>query len=209
MSRSHRPENTASERPDEKPAEEPSLRFFDYVEVVAQAPGKRLAPGKGPAQAGENQPSVSERCVGLIKHFEGLALKAYRDLGGREAVGYGHHSKPGEDFSLGISESEAHRLLMRDLTAVQKHIRDLVRVPLTQGQYDALVSFTFNLGRGNLARSTLLEKLNAGDYSGAAREFDKWVYGGHGEKKVLPGLVRRRKAERELFEADIKKERTV
>lgn len=130
----------------------------------------------------------------LIKHFEGLRLEAYQDSVGVWTIGYGHTKgvKKGDV----ITQKQADQFLLEDLQDAVNAANRLVKVELTQDQFDALVSFTFNLGQGNLASSTLLKLLNQGDYSGAADQFTRWVYAG---KQKLGGLVRRREAERELF----------
>lgn len=133
--------------------------------------------------------------LNLIKEFEGLRLKAYRDPVGVLTIGYGH---TGSDVKSGmvISQQRAEQLLKNDTGWAQKAVRDSVKVPLTQGQFDALTSFTFNLGAGALRTSTLVKKLNTGDYAGAQKEFGRWVHAGG---QVLAGLVRRRAAEAKMF----------
>lgn len=130
----------------------------------------------------------------LLKHFEGLSLAAYRDPVGVWTVGYGHTAtaRPG----MTVTEAEAEALLIEDLGQAGRAVRRLVTVPLVDHEYSALTSFTFNLGAGNLAASTLLARLNRGDRAGAADEFPKWRLA---RGRVLPGLVRRRAAERHLF----------
>lgn len=145
---------------------------------------------------------TSDAGVSLIKKHEGLRLQAYADPAHGWAVptiGYGHTSAAGAPMvtrGMSITAAEADAILRRDLGQFEQAIMDLVKVPLTQNQFDALVSFTFNLGAGNLRSSTLLKKLNAGDYVGAAFEFPKWNKAGG---KVLPGLVKRRADESDLF----------
>jgi lysozyme len=131
----------------------------------------------------------------LIKSFEGCKLQAYQDSVGVWTIGYGH---TGPDVTPGkvISQGEADLFLDWDLQWVNKCIRESVKVPLNQNQWDALGSFIFNLGGTKFRKSTLLLKLNLKDYGGAADEFLKWDKAGG---NVLPGLTRRRKAERELF----------
>lgn len=138
---------------------------------------------------------ASERCIEIIRRSEGLYLKAYVCPAGLWTIGYGHTRgvKPGDV----ITRQQAEELLQSDLQEFEGCVKRAVTVPLTQNQFDALVSFTFNVGCKKFVTSTLLKKLNAGDYVGAAAEFDKWV---RSNGVVLPGLVRRRKAERELFE---------
>lgn len=133
--------------------------------------------------------------VDLIKGFEGLRLAPYKDPVGLLTVGYGHLVKPGEQFGT-LTEAEAEDLLRNDLRDAESAVERLVKVPLTDNQHAALVSFTFNCGGGNLEKSTLLKKLNAKDYAGAGFEFLKWNKAGG---KILAGLVRRRRAEMELF----------
>lgn len=137
---------------------------------------------------------TSDHGVELIKQFEGLRLHAYLDSVGVPTIGYG--STSGVELGDTITPEGAERLLREDLREAESAIDHLVTVPLSQNQFDALASFVFNVGHGNLASSTLLRKLNAGDYDGAAEEFPKWRYAGG---QVLAGLERRRRAEAELF----------
>jgi lysozyme len=113
-------------------------------------------------------------------------------------VGYGHTAAVGANAFL--SEPEAEAVLDADLELADIAVSRWVSVPLTQNQFDALASFAFNLGGSSLRISTLLRKLNARDYAGAAAEFDRWTHGGG---KILNGLVARRAAERELFESQL------
>lgn len=138
---------------------------------------------------------ISKAGLDLIKQFEGLYLKAYRCPAGVPTIGYGHTA--GVAMGQTITQQQADDYLRRDVRQFERAVSRLVRVPLTQGQFDALVSFAFNLGEGALAQSTLLRLLNAGDYAGAAAQFDRW---NKAAGRVLPGLVRRRAAERALFE---------
>jgi lysozyme len=143
---------------------------------------------------------ISNKGVGLVKHFEGLFLMSYLCPAQVWTIGYGHtgitHNDGTVKRGMKITQEKAEGLLAMDLnTKYAPDVTRMVKVPLTQNQFDALVSFHFNTGA--LGKSTLLRKLNAGDYQGAAAEFGKWTRGGG---RVLPGLVRRRKAERHLFE---------
>lgn len=142
---------------------------------------------------------ISDAGIALIKSFEGLRLEAYPDpaTGGEPfTVGYGHTGEvtPG----MVITEAEAEELLRQDIVQFEMCVNGALQVPVTQGQFDALVSFAFNLGCGNLRRSTLLRKLNAGDATGAAAEFAVW---NRAAGRVMAGLTRRREAERDLFSA--------
>ncbi|EMX6369198.1 lysozyme [Enterobacter hormaechei] len=142
---------------------------------------------------------TSEKGIALIKQFEGCKLTAYQDSVGVWTIGYGW-TQPvdGKPIRSGmtIKQETAERLLKTGLVSYESDLSRLVKVGLTQGQFDALVSFTYNLGARSLSTSTLLRKLNAGDYTGAADEFLRWNKAGG---KVLNGLTRRREAERALF----------
>ena len=142
---------------------------------------------------------TSEKGIALIKQFEGCKLTAYRDSVGVWTIGYGW-TQPvdGKPIRAGmtIKQEIAERLLKTGLVSYESDVSRLVKVGLSQGQFDALVSFTYNLGARSLSTSTLLRKLNAGDYAGAADEFLRW---NKADGKVLNGLTRRREAERALF----------
>ncbi len=142
---------------------------------------------------------TSEKGIALIKQFEGCKLTAYQDSVGVWTIGYGW-TQPveGKPIRAGmtIKQETAERLLKTGLVSYESDLSRLVKVGLTQGQFDALVSFTYNLGARSLSTSTLLRKINAGDYTGAADEFLRWNKAGG---KVLNGLTRRREAERALF----------
>ena len=135
---------------------------------------------------------LSSKGVQLIKEFEGLKLTSYFCAANVLTIGYG---STGSHVKLGmvITESEAEKLLQTDLARFEDSVNELVKVPITQGHYDALVSFAFNCGTHAFAESTLLRILNSGDYKGASEQFKRWTNNG------LAGLVRRRKAEETLF----------
>lgn len=142
---------------------------------------------------------MSEQAEELIKGFEGLRLKAYQDTGGVWTVGWGH---TGADVTPGlqISIDRAEQLLRQDIaTKAVAPIFYHITVPLNDNQMDALTSLVFNEGSKPLCM-TLGAKLNAQDYAGAANEFDKWVYGHTiNGMEILPGLVKRRAAEKKVF----------
>lgn len=142
--------------------------------------------------------TISDAGIELIKEMEGIRLSAYKDVAGYATIGIGHLIKPGEKFGKSITEEQAEDLLREDLKPVENAIRELVNVPLTQSQYDVLCSFIFNEGIGHFKASTLLEKLNRGDYDAIPTELEKWTWAGG---KVCLGLVNRRAAEAELWEA--------
>ena len=142
---------------------------------------------------------VSNKGISLIKQFEGCKLKAYQDSVGVWTIGYGW-TQPVDGRKIGpgmvIDQATAERLLKCGLVQYEQGVNQLVKVIITQGQFDALVIFAYNLGLRSLSTSTILRKLNAGDKQGAADEFGKWVNAG-GVR--LNGLVKRREAERKLF----------
>lgn len=145
---------------------------------------------------------TSEKGIKNIKDFEGCSLTAYPDPGTGGApwtIGYGWtHPVEGKPIKPGmtIKQETADRLLKTGLVSYENDVLKMAKVKLTQGQFDALVSFAYNVGSRALSTSTLLRKLNDGDVKGAADEFLRWNKAGG---KVLNGLTRRREAERALF----------
>ena len=142
---------------------------------------------------------MSNAGLALVKRFEGLETVAYPDPGNRVTgepwtIGYGHTR--GVRRGDTCTEEQATAWLREDLQAAEGAVKDLVDVVLMQGQFDALVSFVFNCGAAAFGNSTLLWLLNGGDRAGAAEQFRRWNRGADG---VLPGLVTRRAAERDLF----------
>ena len=137
----------------------------------------------------------------LIQEFEGLRLTAYADIGGVPTIGWGNTNsvtKTDVAKKKTITKVEAERLLKTDVSTFEKSVDSLVKVPLTDNQFAALVSFSFNIGTGAFGKSTLLKLLNASDYKGAAAQFARW---NKVNTKTVAGLTRRRAAERALFEA--------
>lgn len=132
--------------------------------------------------------------IELIKSFEGLRLQAYRDSVGVWTIGYGHTA--GVKAGQTITEVQASQFLLADLADAEDAVGKFVTVPLNDNQFAALVSLTFNIGAEAFRRSTLRKKLNAGDYAAVPGQFALWV---KGAGKTLPGLVRRRKAEADLW----------
>jgi len=147
--------------------------------------------------ANVNNLSYSDQGLALTEQFEGLRLTAYQDSIGVWTIGYGH-TGPDVQPGLAITQEQAGALLLQDVAGAAAAVNRLVTVPLTQNQFDALVDFTFNAGQGNLASSTLLRELNAGNTAGAAAQFLVWVYAGGVQ---LPGLAKRRQAEAALFQS--------
>ena len=146
--------------------------------------------------------NISEKELNIIKKFEGLVLKPYLCPAGVPTIGYGSTVYPnGRAVTLkdkAITENEAHQILLATVKKYEDAVNRYVQVKLTQNQFDALVDFAYNAGIGNLQKSTLLKRVNAGDFIGAKREFGKWIYGGG---KPLKGLINRRAAEADLFAA--------
>tara|TARA_B100000579_G_scaffold280709_1_gene232378 strand:- start:157 stop:582 length:426 start_codon:yes stop_codon:yes gene_type:complete len=138
--------------------------------------------------------NTSQNGIDLIKHFEGCELYAYKCPAGVWTIGYGHTKdvEPG----MQITEDDAHNMLVEELNEYETYVNTLVSVPLNQNQFDALVSWVYNLGGGNLKASTLLKVLNSGDYKGVPAQIMRWNKAGG---KVLEGLTRRRQAEADLF----------
>jgi lysozyme len=148
---------------------------------------------------------VSRAAFALIKSFEGChktegaMFKPYICPGGVLTIGWGHTNHHGRPFDKNArwTQQECDTALDEDLQGFAEQVAAVVKVPLKQHQFDALVSFAYNVGLGNLKSSTLLRKLNGGDAEGAALEFHRW---NRSNGKVLPGLVRRRAAEALLFQ---------
>lgn len=142
--------------------------------------------------------TTSQKGVDLIKHFEGLFLKAYLCPAKVWTIGYGHTGLKHQDGTVKrgrvISEQEAEKLLKHDLSKFENAVKKCVRVPLAQHEFDALVSFHFNTG--GLEKSSLLKCLNSERRHDATMEFYRWVRAG---RKILPGLERRRRAEAMMF----------
>lgn len=137
---------------------------------------------------------ISQKGINLIKQFEGCRLTAYLDQVGVPTIGYG--STVGVRLGMTITQDEADQRLLNFLSDIEDDINNMVKVEIDQNQFDALCSFAYNLGPNALKRSTLLTKLNEGDFDAAADNFLKWVMAGG---RVDPGLTKRRAYERELF----------
>lgn len=139
--------------------------------------------------------SYLETAAKLIRQFEGCELTPYEDVAGKWTVGWGHLLAPTDALNP-IMQDEADLLLEADLAKADDALTDLVSVDLTDNQRAALLSFVFNLGRGNLERSTLLKRINESNFRIAATEFPRWSYAGG---RRVDGLLRRRMAEQALF----------
>jgi len=143
---------------------------------------------------------ASANCLALIKACEGFSAKPYLCPAGVPTIGYGStRYADGKKVALSdphITVAQAEEIMRTTLGEYEAAVNRYVGVPLTQNQFDALVDFAYNAGAQNLRTSTLLRMLNAGNYAGAANQFERWVYSG-GTK--LYGLVKRRKLEADLF----------
>tara|TARA_A100001515_G_scaffold140139_1_gene135476 strand:+ start:4161 stop:4640 length:480 start_codon:yes stop_codon:yes gene_type:complete len=138
---------------------------------------------------------ISDEGVALVKKFEGCKLEAYQCAAGVWTIGYG--STRGVAKGDTWSQEKADMMLEDELQEYGEHVEELVTMPLSQNQFDALTSWTFNLGPTNLANSTLLKVLNAGEYEDVPAQIKRW---NKANGDVLEGLVRRREAEALLFE---------
>ena len=140
--------------------------------------------------------TIPSQAFYLVKKYEGYSSKIYICPAGYQTIGYGHLIKNYENIPEVIDQEPAYQLLTTDLLIAAANIKCLIRIPLNQNQFASLLSFTFNLGGAALERSTLRQKINREDFEGATSEFCKWIYVG---AKILPGLVKRRAEERDIF----------
>jgi lysozyme len=145
---------------------------------------------------GANNLTYSGTGLALTEQFEGLRLSAYQDQVGVWTIGYGH-TGPDVTPELTITQAQAEQLLQNDVASACGCVNNNVTVELTQDEFNALVDFVFNLGAGAFEGSTLLRDLNAGNFTGAAAQFDAWDHAGG---VVVAGLLRRRQAETTLFQ---------
>ena len=135
--------------------------------------------------------------LALIKKFEGCKLRAYQDSVGVWTIGVGHTK--GVEKGDVITEEQADEYLRADVSEAEECVNRALTLPLTQGEFDACVSFVFNVGCGAFRGSTLLKRILDGDFDGASKEFARWNKAGG---QVLAGLTARRKAEAEMFEGN-------
>lgn len=142
-----------------------------------------------------HQMKISNNGIKIIKRLEGFRASVYEDAGGKPTIGYGHLIKPDENFAT-ITEEKAEELLMSDIELAEEAVRKYVKVTLTSAQFDALVSFVFNLGETNFRKSTLLKRLNQGRLYDVPEQILRWHRIG---KKPIRGLVMRRAVEAMLF----------
>ncbi len=141
---------------------------------------------------------MSERGLAKLKEWEGCILHVYKDAAGLPTIGVGHLIHHNEDYSKGLTEEQALDLLASDLIRFEAVVNNEVKVPLSQSQFDTLVSFTFNVGCQAFRDSTLLKKLNAGDYDAVPNQLMRWTKAGG---KQCNGLIARRENECKLWES--------
>jgi lysozyme len=143
---------------------------------------------------------VSDKCTKMIIHHEGVRLRPYKCPAGLWTVGVGHLIGDGktlpDDWNRTFTMEEVNEILKKDLNRFERGVLRLCPNGLTQSRFDALVSFSFNVGLGNLQRSSVRMRHNRGDYDGAAEAFLMWT---KAAGRVLPGLVKRRQDERSLY----------
>jgi len=140
---------------------------------------------------------TSQAGIDLIKKYEGLRLTAYYCPAGKLTIGYGHTSAAGNPIvskGMAITEEEAEQILRNDLVSIESEVERLVKYPVLQNQFDALVSFQYNTGA--LGRSTLLKRINDGRFADVPAEFMKWI---NADGRPLPGLIRRRREEAKMW----------
>jgi lysozyme len=143
---------------------------------------------------------INDKGLTLLKDFEGFSPEPYKDIAGVWTIGfgsiYGSDSKRVTKEHKSLTREEALKLVERDLKITEDRIARLVKVEVNENQFSALCSFVYNIGSGAFQRSTARMKLNRKNYKGCADEFLRWKYA---NKRIIPGLLRRRKAERNLF----------
>lgn len=172
------------------------FNLFKKTETPALKPDVVSTP-KDPYGSGAKTLSTSQVGINLIKEFEGFRTNAYPDpaTGGAPwTIGYG--TTKGVKKGMVVTQAQAEALLREDVKAFEEAVRKAVKVPLTQNQFDALVSFTYNVGPSNMSSSTLIKLVNLKEYKSAAEQFLRW---NKAAGKVMAGLTRRRQAERKLF----------
>jgi lysozyme len=160
---------------------------YDRGATIARSPAAQLSP--------------SENGLAALRQSEGFRDESYLDSALNGTIGYGHKIKPGESFPNGVTRAQAERMFDADVAEAGAAVRRLVKAELTQAQFDALASLVYNVGAGAFSRSKMLRKLNAGDLTGAATEFDDWdkITNPKGEPERDDGLTNRRRREKNLF----------
>lgn len=172
--------------------------YVDYLKSWLRKVGVKLSAAENKIESvagGDVDPY--KQALDMISDFEGFSAKAYPDANGF-SIGYGHFIRPGDPYGSGsvITEEEAYALLEQDARTAQACVAQNVSVPLNGNQTAALISLAYNIGCGNFKSSTLLKRVNAGDFAGAQAEFSKWIYS---QGVVVQALVSRRSEEAGVF----------
>lgn len=167
------------------------LKFANQLKFVNQSK-KKVATEK------IDKPVIQKLTLDLVKFFEGFYSKTYNDGFGNITIGYGFtkHTLPGLKWGDTISQSESDEYLYKVLKKREQFIYENIKVPITQEQFDALISWIYNIGRSAAKRSTLIKKINNGEYESAAKEFLRW---NHVRGRQVKGLTIRRTKEKILF----------
>jgi lysozyme len=170
---------------------------METIKQLLLALGVMTSPVEQPPAPCLKDCEPSAAAYGVIKHFEGYSPIMYRDAAGYPTIGFGHLIRPGEKIQEPLLGDAAERLLQQDIAPKAAAVNARVAVPLLQGQFDAVVSWTYNLGEGALKSSTMLKKINAARHDEVPGQMKRWNKAGG---KVLKGLERRREAEAALYE---------
>ena len=166
------------------------------IKQLLLALGVMVSPVEHPPTSCVDNCVVSDAGLALVKHFEGYSPIVYEDAAGYPTIGFGHLIRPGEKIQEPLLGDAAERLLQEDIAPKAAAVNARVSVPLHQGQFDAVVSWTYNLGEGALKSSTMLKKINAARHEEVPAQIKRWNRAGG---KVLKGLERRREAEAALY----------
>ena len=169
---------------------------METIKQLLLALGVMTSPVEHPPTFCADNCVVSDAGLTLVKHFEGYSPIVYEDAAGYPTIGFGHLIEPGEKIQEPLLGDAAERLLQEDIAPKAAAVNARVAVPLFQGQFDAVVSWTYNLGEGALKSSTMLKKINAAQHKEVPTQIKRWNKAGG---KVLKGLERRREAEAALY----------
>ena len=170
---------------------------MESIKQLLLALGVMTSPVEQPPAPCLKDCEPSAAAYGVIKHFEGYSPIVYEDAAGYPTIGFGHLIRPGEKIQEPLLGDAAERLLQEDIGPKAAAVNARVSVPLFQGQFDAVVSWTYNLGEGALKNSTMLKKINAARHEEVPVQIKRWNKAGG---RVLKGLERRREAEAALYE---------
>jgi lysozyme len=172
------------------------MMAIESVKQLLLALGFLTSPMEQPPEPCIDTCTISDAGLALVKHFEGYSPVRYQDAAGYPTIGFGYLIKPGEKIEVPLLGDAAENLLLQDIKPKAAAVNARVSVPLFQGQFDAVVSWTYNLGEGALKSSTMLKKINATRHDEVPGQMQRWNRAGG---KVLKGLERRRAAEAALY----------